>query len=226
MVLRFNVLLCTLVSISALATACSSSVTKEPGYNTNPGADAAPSLPPGPLDAGTFTIDPSKPAFQVKSSTQLFNSVKACMGDGMLMITADMIQATGVTAPILPASFNASTKEGVDDIITAQKFALDGDPALLRQGTRADSLTLQYVTAQRNMANVVARNCAAGKNAQMCICNTPETATALLGRCMPQLDPGSPAFQAAVTTLQQRCTANAGTAIASFLASAAIAKLP
>jgi hypothetical protein len=181
------------------------------------------------LDAGTFIITSPKPAFQVKSSTQLFNSVRACFGNNMLLVTPGMLQTADGQTPnpsaILPSTFSASTAEGVNDIITVQKFAFDGDATLLRQGTRADSLTLQYVTAQRNMANVVATNCVSTQS-PMCACATPDAASALLSRCLPQMDPNSPAFQAARAQLQVRCMTSPGQAIASFLASAAIAKLP
>jgi hypothetical protein len=211
---------------AALTAACSSSGSND--RTTNGAANGTPDGggPNGTFDAGTFPIDSPKPAFQVKSSTQLYNSVKACMGDGMMIVTADMILNGTNPAPILPASFTASTTEGVDDIVSSQRVAFDGDPTLLRQGTRADSLTLQYVTAQRNMANVVARNCLAGKNPQMCNCGDPASATALLSRCLPQLDPTSGVFETARAQLQIRCTADKAQAIASFLASAAIAKLP
>ncbi len=187
------------------------------------------SVPTGPVDAGTFTIASPKPKFQTKSGTQLYNSVKACMGDGMLLITADMLQTTsGAANPnaILPSSFAVSTLEGKDDIVTIQRAAFDGDAADLRQGTRADSLLLPYVTAQRNMANVVGRSCANGKNAALCECATPEASKAMLARCVPQLDPASPEFAAARAALQIKCLSKKSDAIASLLASAAISKLP
>lgn len=183
------------------------------------------SVPTGPVDAGTFTIASPKPKFQTKSGTQLYNSVKACMGDGMLLITADMVQGSAAN-PILPASFAVSTLEGKDDIVTIQRAAFDGDAADLRQGTRADSLLLPYVTAQRNVANVVGRSCANGKNAALCECATPEASKAMLARCVPQLDPASPEFAAARAALQVKCLSNKSVAIASLLASAAISKLP
>ncbi len=216
-----------ILPLAFIVVACSVSETNLPTANGD-GDGGMPPRDPN-LDAGTFTITSPKPNFQVKSSTQLYNSVRACFGNGMLLVTQNMLQTpdgqTPNPAAVLPSTFAVSSAEGVNDIVTAQKFAFDGDPTLLRQGTRADSLTLQYVTAQRNMANVVATNCVATQN-PMCACATPDAATALLSRCMPQMDPNTPAFQAARAQLQVRCLSNPGQAIASFLASAAIAKLP
>lgn len=218
----------------ALATGCNSGTSNggDPVVDVGGGDSGTTTTPPsgdaGPvvIDAGTFAIDSTKPTFQTKSAVQLAASIKACLGPSTLMIMPEMVQGNAAaTAPVLPSTFTPSTSVGVDDIISVQKNSIDGDPTLLRLGTRADSLTLEYVTAQRNVANVVAANCVATKSA-LCKCDTGPDATALMKRCLPQLDPTSADFVNAATILQARCATNQGQAIASFVASAALSKLP
>ena len=227
-------LIVAVVAASAFAIGCNSGTSNggDPTVDLGGGDGGGPAVGPagdaGPkvIDAGTFNIDSTKPTFQTKSAVQLAASIKACLGPSTLMITPEMIQGNAAaTAPVLPSTFAVSTSVGVDDIISVQRGAIDGDPALLRLGTRADSLTLEYVTAQRNVANVVAANCVASKSA-MCKCDTGPDATALMKRCLPQLDPTSADFVNAATILQGRCATNQGQAIASFVASAALSKLP
>lgn len=218
----------------ALATGCNSGTsnggepTVDVGGNVDAGGGPTGAVDGGPLviDAGTFNIDSTKPTFQTKSAVQLAASIKACLGPSTLMIMPEMVQGNAAaTAPVLPSTFTPSTSVGVDDIISVQRSLIDGDPTLLRLGTRADALTLEYVTAQRNVANVVAANCVATKSA-LCKCDTGPDATALMKRCLPQLDPSSADFVNAATLLQGRCVTNPGQAIASFVASAALSKLP
>jgi hypothetical protein len=137
-----------------------------------------------------------------------------------------MIQSASVTTAILGSTFSPSTSVGVNDIITVQKSAFDGDPTLLRLGTRADALTLEYVTAQRNVANVVAKNCASAPGNPLCACTGLPDATAMVRRCLPQFDPSSPPFLEAAQKLQTRCATNPSEAIGSFVASAALSNLP
>lgn len=219
-----------LAAALALVAGCDSGTSHDnPASVDLGGSDAAPVGPAGDsnvIDAGTFTINPVKPDFQTKSAAQLLSSIKACFGGATLLVTADMIQGDAA-APVLPASFKPSIAVGADDIVTVQKAAFDGDPSLLRMGTRADSLTLEYVTAQRNVANVVAANCVrmAASN-PLCNCASGPDATAMVRRCLPQLDPTSNDVINAAQMLQTRCASNPGQAIASFVASAALSKLP
>ena len=163
---------------------------------------------------------------QGKSAAQFLSSIKACFGGATAMVTPGMIQGGSSTSPVLPAGFLTSTGVGSDDIVTQQKAAFDGDATLLRLGTRPDSLTLEYVTAQRNVANVVATNCSLASAGPLCNCATLPDATAMMRRCLPQLDPTSPDLVNAAQMLQTRCATNKGQAIASFVASAALSKLP
>ena len=188
------------------------------------GGDAAVS---NVIDAGSFTITSPKPGFQTKSAAQLLSTFKACFGPASLLVKADMVQGGATTTtPILGSTFAASTAVGVNDIVTVQRNAFDGDDSLLRLGTRADALSLEYVTAQRNVANVVAANCTAANLSPLCACATLPDATAMVRRCLPQLDPASGQFLDASQKLQTRCALKPAEAIASFVASAALSKLP
>lgn len=179
------------------------------------------------IDAGKFSITSPKPGFQTKSAAQLLSSFKACFGPSALMITADMIQAdASPQVAVLGGTFAPSSAVGVNDIVTVQKAAFDGDDALLRLGTRADALSLEYVTAQRNVANVIAKNCSGATPGALCACASMPDATAMMRRCLPQFDPGSPPFLEAAQKLQTRCSTKPAEAIASLVASAALSKLP
>ena len=177
------------------------------------------------IDAGTFTIDSLKPKYQTKSAAQLANTLIACLGPGAADVTADMF--IGQPAGFLPPdAFVVTTQHGVDDAVTQQKKRFDGDPQAIATGVRNDEITLEYVTALRNVANVAGKRCSATTPPPLCQCETVESAVAMITRCAPYLIASDPAVQAAANVLSARCAANKGTAIASFIASTAFAKLP
>ncbi len=213
-----------LVALSTLG--CPSS--SETATPVVPGGDAG-AADGGPgsnvIDAGTFTIDSLKPKFQTKSTAQLASTLIACLGPGAGDVTADMfIGQPGGFLP--PDGFVVTTQHGVDDVVTQQKKRFDGDPQAVATGVRNDEITLEYVTALRNAANVAGKRCSSSTPPPLCQCETVDAAIQMITRCVPFLTANDPPVRTAASTLSTACAANKGTAIASFIASTAFAKLP
>ena len=203
----------------ALAPACAEDPTAPP-ERKNP----APASPSDKTDDGARDIDVSRPPFQAKSSAQLARSIEACVGKGAITVTAPMIITPENTGGFLTSDF----AEG-NDIVEVQSSLFDGTPESLRTGVRVDQITLEYVTALKNVANVVGSRCASGEveTPSLCACETAADAKAMLGRCLAAVaDPTTPEFAALAGELGKACSANRGSAIASMIASLAFAKVP
>jgi hypothetical protein len=173
---------------------------------------------------GPRPIEVARPQFQAKSSAQLLGSIQACVGGAAIWVTTDMIVTPTNTAGFLTSDF----ADG-DDIIDVQKLLFDGTPDALRTGTRVDQVTLEYITALKNVANVVGFRCqnAITQDDAKCACESAADAKAMLTRCLSAVaDPSTPEFAQLATDFNAACVKSRGTAIASMIASLAFAKLP
>jgi hypothetical protein len=179
-----------------------------------------------PVDDGPRNLDVARPAFQAKSSVQLSRSIEACVGAGAIKVTAPMITTPDGTNPagFLTADFAVDA-----DIVAVQAQLFDGSPEALRTGVRVDQVSLSYITALKNVANVVGSRCADGLVAspELCSCATEAEAKAMLGRCLTAVvDPSSPEVAALARDFAAACSKSKGSAIASMVASLAFAKIP
>jgi hypothetical protein len=173
---------------------------------------------------GPETIDLTRPSFQAKSSAQLTRSVDACVGGTATWVTNDMIGSSTQGGGFLTSDFNAG-----DDIVDVQRLLFDGTPESMRTGVRVDQVSLEYLTALKNVANVVGYRCANGLTADgsQCACETDDQAKAMLARCLAGIaDPTTPEFGALARDFGTTCQRSRATAIASMIASLAFAKLP
>jgi hypothetical protein len=200
----------------------------------HPGGSSGADAGPRPHDIGTG------PKFQTKSAEQLKNAVEVCVGKGATLITDEMISGEPPVVGVPDRYQGFLTRDFADysrypvatdgnrilDIIDGQLRAFDGDPGLLRSGTRPDQLTLGYLTALRNMANVVGVRCARGlvANPALCKCDTTGDAAAIIARCLPYVTPTDPAVAAAAGAMAEKCQADPARGIASMLSSTAFAK--
>jgi hypothetical protein len=243
-----------LLSAAVAAAACSSETAAEPTAGPAPvpsstdvpvdGSDGR-GTRPTPVDAGVDagptirnvegTVDPTRPNFQTKSAAQLRASVEACVGTGALNIQAGFIQGGANPPPggaFLPTSFAVGT-----DIIDVQKPLFDGSEDSLKTGIRTDQMSLEYLTALKNVANVVAANVVTGAVATPALsqCATTVQALDLVTRCYGAVvSASSPAFGSIVSEINTACSATAtpqlvsprATTVASLIASPAFAKLP
>lgn len=234
-----------LVGAAVAVAACSSDPAADPGTPTPEPTTDTPTDPNDPrnprpkVDAGADTgptirevegtVDPTRPNFQTKSAAQLRASVEACVGTGALNIQAGFIQGGANPPPggaFLPASFTAGT-----DIIDVQKALFDGSEDSLKTGIRTDQLSLEYLTALKNVANVVAANVITGAGGALAQCATTVQALDLVTRCYGAVVSAStPAFGSIVLEINTACSAATpqprATAISSLIASPAFAKLP
>lgn len=216
-----------------LAIGCNSGTSHDLDSPANAAPDPTPSSVAGDAgaDGGPTVINrtegSTKPAFQTQSAAQLRAVLAACLGSGADVITSDMIVGGG-GAGFLSPSFAVTAKPGADDVVTQQLVLFDGNSATLQRGTRVDALTLEYVTALRNVGNVAGTRCLQNKTSDpsLCACGTLPQATAMLKRCLPYLNPTTNEALSAAQMFQAKCATDPGAAIASLVASAAFAKLP
>jgi hypothetical protein len=179
---------------------------------------------PGQEQGGPQDLDVARPAFQAKSAAQLARSIEACVGGAAIWVSKEMVVSPTNTSGFLTSDF----AEG-DDIVEVQKLLFDGTPESLRTGVRVDQISLEYVTALKNVANVVGARCAAFITAdnEMCACETDPQATAMLTRCLAAVaDPTTPEFAGLAREFGAACKESRGKAIASMIASLAFAKVP
>ena len=172
-------------------------------------------------------IDPSGPAYQTKSADQLKNALTQCLGAGVTTVTAGMIQSstvtdggsTGAGGRFLSPAFTSG-----DDIVDVQRPSFDGPDPL----ARGDQMTLTYLTALRNVANVAAARCELGlaTTPSLCACGGPDSskATLMIQRCLPSVDPTTPLFAQVRDAFYQACMQSSGKAIASMIASSTYAR--
>jgi hypothetical protein len=175
-------------------------------------------------DNGARGIDVARPAFQAKSSAQLLRSIEACVGGAAIWVTSSMI-----VTPENQAGFLTTDFADGDDIIDVQKLLFDGNPESLRTGVRVDQISLEYITALKNVANVVGSRCANNVTVDdtLCACESEGEAKAMLTRCLTAVaDPTTPEFAELTREFGAACKASRGTAIASMIASLAFAKVP
>lgn len=202
------------LSIAALLLGCTEDAKRTAAAGDK---DAGPPMEPRPVDV-------ARPSFQAKSSTQLAKSVEACVGKGALTITESMVASEANPNAFLTADFTVGS-----DIIEAQKGLFDGQASALRTGVRVDQITLEYLTALKNVANVVGSRCAAGMvdDSNLCMCGTEAAAKELLARCLGAVaDTSTPEAAALAKSLASKCETNPGSGIASMIASLAFAKVP
>lgn len=167
-------------------------------------------------------VNPAKPAFQAKSSTQLVSSIKNCVGPSATTVTSAMIIGS-------PGGFLTTDFANGQDIVAVQNGLFDGNLESLKTSVRVDQITLEYITALKNVANVVGYRCAQNLVAtpSLCTCDTFVTAYSMLSRCLGAVaDPSTAEFTLLAADFQAACAANKGRAIASLVASSAFAKLP
>jgi hypothetical protein len=175
-------------------------------------------------DGGPESIQLSRPAFQAKSSAQLSRSIEACVGGAAIWVTSEMILSGTSDKGFLTSDF----ADG-DDVVDVQSQLFDGTPESMRTGVRVDQISLEYLTALKNVANVVGYRCAnqITENDAMCACGTDDDAKAMLARCLSAVaDPTTPEFAALAHDFGAACHKNQGGAIASMIASLAFAKVP
>ena len=183
--------------------------------------------------------------FQVKSADQIARSIEVCLGNDVMAVLPEMILggaiaagapapvAAGAPAAIAPAAFldpSFAADVGQHNIVLAQAKIIDGDQAALRAGVRADGASFPYLTALVNVANTVAYNCELerqhGDKSGLCKCETPEKASELLQRCLPNVNNNTDGFKALQLDFAQTCALDRKAAVASLIASYAFAKTP
>jgi hypothetical protein len=180
-----------------------------------PGAEE----PNGPRD-----IDVARPAFQAKSAIQLAKSIEACVGTDAIWVTPGMI-----ATPENPAGFLTTDFVNDDHIVEVQTSLFDGTADSLRTGVRVDQVGLEYLTALKNVANVVGSRCASDDvfSPEKCVCETEPEARAMLTRCLAAVaDPSTPEFAELTREFHAVCQQSRAKAIASMIASLAFAKVP
>ncbi len=190
-------------------------------------------LPPRLVDG---VVNPVRPAFQTKSSVQVRKSVIGCFGGNSTKIEAGMIVGGTPVGGVTPF-LAAGTFSPGQDIVTAQAGLFDGDPDALKVGVRGDQLTLEYLTALRNTANVVGWRCVNNMvdDPSLCQCDTDAKAEAMLARCIGDVvSPSNVKWAPLATDLKNMCTptppnvntSGRGVAVASLVSSLTFAKLP
>jgi hypothetical protein len=175
---------------------------------------------------GSQDIDLARPAFQTKSSDQLQRSIVTCVGGDAIWVTKEMISPPDKPTP---GSFLTSDFSDGDDIVAVQSLLFDGPPESQRTGVRVDQISLEYLTALKNVANVVGYRCqnALTDDDTLCACETDDQAKAMLARCLSAVaDPTTPAFADLAKDFGAMCQQSRGSAIASMIASLAFAKVP
>jgi hypothetical protein len=180
--------------------------------------------PAAATDNGPHDIDINRPKFQAKSSAQLERSIEACVGQDAIWVEASMVATTENPSGFLTSDFKQD-----DDIVQSQQLLFDGNADALRTGTRVDQISLEYITALKNVANVVGARCRDDMthSSDMCACETEDQAKAMLARCLTAVaDPSTPEFVTLAKDFNAACTQSRGTAIASMIASLAFAKVP
>jgi len=172
-------------------------------------------------------IGATGPRFQAKSAAQLRASLEACVGAGATQVAADMIQTTAPGAtPAADQRFLTPDFTVGQDIVDAQLELFDGVESALRSGVRPDQIGLAYVTALKNVGNVVGARCARGSvtTPALCECGTNEAAAAMLQRCLPLASPSHRDFADIAAELAVKCRVSKGGAVASLVASSAFAR--
>ena len=181
--------------------------------------------------------------FQVKSSEQILRSIEVCLGAGVTTILPEMILGNTVPPaaqvagqppppPPPPAFLDQSFAPiaGKKDVVRAQAIVMDGEQAALRAGVRADGASFPYLTALINIANAVSYNCEkerqSGDKTGLCKCETPEKASELLERCLPNVNNNTVEFKALQLEFAQKCALDRKAALASLIGSYAFAKTP
>ena len=226
-----------LVVVLGLAAACSGAKVGDDGtgqYDPNNPNGGSSGLPAdaGPRDpiARDGGAQDTRTLYQSKSAAQLAASLTQCVGAGKTMILADMVQATpppdciAGAEPGACAFLTAGLYHASDDIITSQTRTFDGAESATRQGTRPDQLGVEVLTALQAVAGVAASNCTRAAD-PLCACGTHDQAAAMVARCLPNFDPATPAYAAAVAGLETKCATAPGAAVASLLASYAFLRV-
>ena len=198
-----------------------------------PPPTAPSNLPPRNVDG---VVTPVRPLYQTKSAAQLRKSIIACFGTNSTTVTAGMIVGGG--APNLGGLFfSPGTFVVGDDVVNKQVLLFDGDADSTKVGVRGDQLTLEYLTALRNVANVVGFRCLNNlvDNPAMCACDNNLDASAMLQRCIGDVVPPTTVkFQTMTADFSAACTnppapaaqISRGVAVASLVSSLTFAKLP
>jgi hypothetical protein len=171
-------------------------------------------------DGGAASIAPSggsvRAPYQVKTSAEIAAAVQACFGPAMTTVAASMIQTQDNPAGFLSArQFTAGA-----DVVAGEASIFDGDPSVERVGVRNATLSLPILAGLQDIGNVVGENCAASQGANpLCDCTTPDSAKAMLVRCLPSIDPTK--YASLQGSFADKCAQQPATAIASLIASTA-----
>ena len=199
-------------ALLAAAAACSTSSGGGPRQSGSAQTDA---------DGGAGSaIAPSggsvRAPYQVKTSAEIASAIESCFGPAMTTVSGSMIQTQDNPGGFLSArQFTAGA-----DVVAGEASIFDGDPSVQRVGVRNATLSLPILAGLQDIGNVVGENCQAQRGANaLCDCTTPESAKAMLARCLPSIDPTK--YAALQGAFADKCAQQPATAIASLIASTA-----
>ncbi|MCA3086807.1 MAG: hypothetical protein ING65_10950 [Rhodocyclaceae bacterium] len=172
-------------------------------------------------------IDNSGSGIQVKSIQLLKSSITSCVGDGLTVVSGDMLTtSTDATRAVKGrvGFLGPGVAKVGDDIVDKLSGDLYNPLNASRAGTGADGLTDSYLRALGIIADVVAHNCDVNG---ACDCSTEAKALALVSKCFPGFSPGTTQTLNASKYLSEMCASDdlkkRRQAIASMLSSYAFA---
>jgi hypothetical protein len=169
--------------------------------------------------------------FLLKTSKQLESAVQACLGGDRTTVRDEIL------FKISSSEEQAETSQGIaflspgdygsgENIITKSAGMFDGKEATRRTGVSNGVVTIPYLTALQNTANVVAYNCSEahrnqGSSPELCECDTKDKALKMLSRCLPAALPNT--LEDLAKDFAGVCKDDQRAAISSFIASFAFA---
>jgi len=164
----------------------------------------------------------------LKSADQLKSSIAVCVGANKATIREILLTSTTGDEEGLAFLSPAQFKPG-ENIIDSSRVLFDSIESTERSGTRNGTISLPYLTALSNTANVVGYNCSVahldqGTSAELCDCETEELASKMLNRCLSLFEPS--VLEGKIEVFRKACSEDKKGAIASLISSFAFAETP
>jgi hypothetical protein len=162
---------------------------------------------------------------QVKSFQLLKSSINSCFSANNFTKVAEDMLVFDQSDPTLPDGRirfllpQPGLAAGID-ILEFLKKDLGGDESVSRTTIVSDSLSAPYLRALSVVADVIAHACEVDD--PYCACADEGDAQAMIARCLPQLNPKAPEFDAVVKGMAAQCKEGAQgqrRAIASLISS-------
>src|SRR4051812_34087400 len=119
--------LATIVAFSTMVFACAVPDDDKSDRTSTPLPDAVASDPVIAPSGGSV-----RAPYQIKTSAEMASTLAACVGPGMTVVDATMIQTAKNPAGFLPSRQFAVG----DDVVVREAYTLDGDPSVARVGVR------------------------------------------------------------------------------------------